>query len=283
MKKNLSYRVLALVMIFLFSMPLYVSVAQNTKQPSKTKQTLKAKPATIAKQMYYEVKIYRVNTPAQSSLTDKYLREAFIPALHRAKIKNIGVFKPIESDTAFGKIIYVFIPYQTTDQYFNLVASLENDKVYQEAGNDFIDAPYNAPPFARYESVFMKAFSQMPQMKVPAFTTPVNERIYELRSYESATEAKALKKMHMFNEGGEIKIFEEINANPVFYGQVLLGSMKPRLMYLTTYADMKSHDERWAAFRNHPEWKRLSSMDEYKNSTSKTKAFLCHPTDYSDF
>lgn len=283
MKRNLSYRALSLVLIFLLSMPLYVSIAQTTKQTGKSKSAPKGKTAVNAKQMYYEVKIYRVSTPAQSSLTDKYLKEAFIPALHRANIKNIGVFKPIESDTAFGKIIYVFIPYQTPDQYFNLVTVLENDKVYQQAGNDFLDAPYNAPPFNRYESVFMKAFSHMPQMKVPSFSTPVNERIYELRSYESATEAKALKKMHMFNEGGEIKIFEDVKANPVFYGQVLLGSMKPRLMYLTTYADMKSHDECWADFRNHPEWKRLSSMDEYKNSTSKTKAFLCHPTDYSDF
>lgn len=282
MKRNLSYRALALVLIFL-SMPFYVSNAQTKKQPTKTQPASKSKTDAKAKQMYYEVKIYRVSTPAQSSLTDKYLKEAFIPALHRSNIKNIGVFKPVESDTAFGKIIYVLIPYQTPDQYFNLVTALENDKVYQQAGNDFLDAPYNAPPFTRYESIFMKAFSHMPQMKVPSFSTPVNERIYELRSYESATEAKALKKMNMFNEGGEIKIFEDIKANPVFYGQVLLGSMKPRLMYLTTYADMKSHDERWADFRNHPEWKRLSSMEEYKNSTSKTKAFLCHPTDYSDF
>ena len=62
----------------------------------------------------------------------------------------------------------------------------------------------------------------------------------------------------MFNEGGEIGIFEKIGANAVFYAQVLLGSQKPRLMYMTTYSDMKSHDEHWAAFRNHPEWKTLS-------------------------
>ncbi len=156
-------------------------------------------------------------------------------------------------------------------------------KIYQTAGKDFIDAPFDNPPFVRYESVFMKAFSRMPQFRVTSYTTPVSERIYELRSYESATEAKALKKIKMFNEGGEIGIFEKIGANPVFWGQVLLGSQKPRLMYMTTYSDMKSHDEHWLAFRNSPEWKTISSMEEYKNSTSKTKAFLLHPTDYSDF
>lgn len=239
--------------------------------------------APKGKQMYYEVKIYRYSTPQQAQATDNYLKNAFIPAVHRAGLKNIGVFKPVEQDTAFGKMTYVFIPYNSYDEYFKLVTTLENDQTYKQAGKDFLDADVKAAPFNRYESVFMKAFAFMPQMKTYSYTTPAGERIYELRSYESATEAKALKKIQMFNEGGEIKIFEEVGSNAVFYAQVLLGSQKPRLMYLTTYQDMKSHDEKWNAFRNHPDWKRISSLDEYKNSTSKTKAFLCHPTDYSDF
>jgi hypothetical protein len=123
----------------------------------------------------------------------------------------------------------------------------------------------------------------MPEFRAPSFTTPKSERIYEYRSYESATEAKAAKKIHMFNEGGEIGIFEKIGANAAFYAKVIMGSQMPRLIYMTTYANMKSHDECWAAFRNHPDWKRLSGMEEYKNTTSKTRAFLLHPADYSDF
>ncbi len=239
--------------------------------------------AAPAKQMYYEIKIYRIKDPGQAATIDKYLKDAFIPAMHRAGISKVGVFKPVESDTAFGKFIYVFIPFKKVDQYLKLTSTLEKDQVYQQAGKEFLDAPYNNPPFVRYESILLKAFSHMPEFRVPTFSTPVSERIYELRSYESATEAKALKKIQMFNEGGEIGIFEKIGANAVFYAQVLMGSQKPRLMYMTTYADMKSHDEHWVAFRNSPEWKTLSSMEEYKNSTSKTKPYLLHPADYSDF
>jgi hypothetical protein len=239
--------------------------------------------AAPAKQMYYEIKIYRINSTAQAEVTDKYLKDALIPAMHRAGISKIGVFKPVETDTAFGKLIYVFIPYKNYDQYFQQEGILAADKVYQQAGKDFIDAPYNNPPFVRYESVFMKAFPLMPEFKVPSFTTPPGERIYELRSYESATEAKATKKIQMFNEGGEIAIFQKIGANAVFYAQVLLGSQKPRLMYMTTYANMKAHDDCWAAFRATPEWKTLSAMEEYKNTVSKANPFLLHPTDYSDF
>jgi hypothetical protein len=235
------------------------------------------------KQMYYEIKIYRVNSPSQESRVDAYLKDAFLPALHRAGIPKVAVFKPVENDTAFGKIVYVFIPYKNFAQYEKLVSKLNQDNAYQQAGKSFLDAPYNDPPFARHEDILLRAFSQMPVFKVHAYSTPPSQRIYELRSYESGTEAKALKKIQMFNEGGEMAIFEKIGSNAVFYGQVIFGSQKPRLMYLTTYSDMKSHDEHWNAFRNAPEWKVLSGMDEYKNSTSKTKAFLCHPTDYSDF
>jgi len=38
---------------------------------------------------------------------------------------------------------------------------------------------------------------------------------------------------------------------------------------MTTFADMKAHDERWDAFRNHPEWKALSAVEKYKNTVSR--------------
>ena len=236
-----------------------------------------------AEQMYYEIKVYRLNDPGKAAVIDKYLKDAFIPAMHRAGISTVGVFKPVEADTAYGKMVYVFIPYKTADQYFKIIEILDKDQVYLQAGKEFLDAPYNNPPFSRYESIFMKAFAFMPQFKVYKYDTPPAQRIYELRSYESATEAKAQSKIKMFNEGGEIAIFEKVGSNAVFYAQVLFGSQKPRLMYMTTYADMKSHDEHWAAFRIHPDWLILKAKEEYLNNTSKTKAFLCHPTDYSDF
>jgi len=239
--------------------------------------------AASPKQMYYELRIYRLKDAGKGAVIDKYLKDAFIPAMHRAGIPTIGVFKPIETDTAFGKMVYVFIPYKNMDQYLKALKALETDPAHLQAGKDFLDAPWNDPPFTRYESVFMKAFAFMPQFKAPVFTTPRGERIYELRSYESWTEEKARKKIHMFNEGGEMAIFEKIGANAVFYGQVLLGSLKPRLMYMTTYSDMKSQKEHWAAFSAHPDWKALRAKEEYANTVIRPNAFLLHPTDYSDF
>jgi hypothetical protein len=270
MKRIKTLGLIAVLISSVFSIPL---ICKGAPKAGMTK----------GKQMYYEIRIYRISRPSQEARMDDFLKNAFIPAVHRAGINTVGVFKPIEGDSTFGKIVYIFIPYKNVEQFFELGAKLERDPEYKKSGMAFLDAPYDDPSFARYETVFLKAFSYMPEFRIPSFTTPRDERIYELRSYESATEAKAAKKIHMFNEGGEIGIFEKIGANAVFYAKVIMGSEMPRLMYMTTYANMKSHDECWAAFRDHPDWKTLSQLEEYKNTVSKINVYLLHPTSYSDF
>jgi hypothetical protein len=245
--------------------------------------SVKGYSAVTEKQQYYEIKIYRIADKAQEVRVDAYLKDAYLPALHRAGISTVGVFKPVEADTAFGKLIYVFIPFKTLDQFIQLPDLLGKDKVYADAGKSFCDAPYDQPPYARLESVLLKAFTDMPHFVAPKYTSPVPERIYELRSYESATEAKALKKIQMFNQGGEIELFKTLDFNPVFFAEVLVGSHMPNLMYMTTFSDMKSHDEHWKTFVSSDGWKKLSGMDEYKNTVSKANPYLLHPASYSDF
>ena len=245
--------------------------------------------AGAAKQQYYEIRIYHFTDKMQEARIDSYLKDAYLPALHRAGIPIVGVFKPVEADTAFGKLVYVFIPFKTVDQFMQLPALLQKDKLFGEAGKSFIDAPFNDPPYKRYESVFLKAFMNFPQFVAPKYSNSPSERIYELRSYESATDAKAIKKIESgeITNGptitGEIDIFKKLEFNPVFWGEVLLGSHMPNLMYMTTFSDMKSHDDHWSAFGKTEEWKKLSGMDEYKNTVSKANPFLLHPTSYSDF
>jgi hypothetical protein len=234
------------------------------------------------KQEYYEIRIYHVYGPQEGKL-DAFLKDVYLPALHRAGISKVGVFKPLETATESGKVIFMFIPYKTSEQYLMLPEVLEKDQVYKEAGRSFLDAPVNEPPYIRNESIFIKAFLNMPQPYFPEYTNPVAERVYELRSYESATEAKAAKKIEMFNQGGEIDIFTNLKFNAVFYGEVLAGSARPNLMYMTTFTDMKSREDHWKAFGNTAEWKRLSALEEYKNTVSGITRYLLRPTSYSDF
>ncbi|MEI6141882.1 MAG: NIPSNAP family protein [Mariniphaga sp.] len=232
---------------------------------------------------YYQIQTYRINGKAQEARVDNFLKSAYLPALHRAGIKTVGVFKPLPNDTIFKNQIIVLLPLTSPDQLDKLNSTLLKDAVYQTDGADFLGAPFDNVPFQRKESILLKAFPEAPEMFIPKHQTKPSERIYELRSYEGPTQNLFLKKVKMFNEGGEVKLFKSLDFNAVFYAEVISGPTMPNLMYLTTFSDMASHNAHWDAFRNHPDWKKLSSLDEYKHTVSKSVIMLLNPTDYSDF
>ena len=84
----------------------------------------------------------------------------------------------------------------------------------------------------------------------------------------------------MFNEG-ETDIFDRLNFNPIFYGEVIAGSNMPNLMYMTSHANLKEREKNWDNFREDKEWERMSGMEEYKNTVSHSDIILLHPTEYS--
>ncbi len=233
------------------------------------------------KQGYFEIKIYTLKDKSQEDRVGAFLKDAYLPALHKSGINNVGVFKPVESDTTFGKRIFVLIPYLTLDQFektTNLLASTTFN-----AGQEYLDADYTNPPFVRQQSILLRAFPGMPGMGTPALSSPRSERIYELRSYEGPTEKIYRNKVKMFNDGDEIGLFQRLGFNAVFYADVIAGSRMPNLMYMTTFENQTSHDEKWNAFRQDPQWKNLSSMAEYQHNVSKINIYLLRPVAYSDF
>jgi hypothetical protein len=138
--------------------------------------------------------------------------------MHRLGIKTVGVFKPVAADTvSFGKLIYVLTPIKNLDQLLTLPKQLSADAAYLEAGKDYIDAEYKNPPYARYETIVLQAFTDAPMLKLPKLNGPKSERVYELRSYEGHTEKIYQNKVKMFNAGGEVPLFASLNFNAVFY------------------------------------------------------------------
>lgn len=240
--------------------------------------------AAAADRDFYQLKIYHLKTSQQVAQLDNFLETAYLPALHRAGITNVGVFKPIADAAAANEwLTYVFIPFTSYDQFASLEATLQNDPAYQEAGKDYLHAPYNNPPYDRIETILMDAFEGSPRFEVPNLTSPRAERVYELRSYESATEAYYRNKVDMFNKGDEIGLFKRLGFNAVFYGEVIAGSRMPNLMYLTTFENKQSRDEHWEAFSKDAYWKELSAKPEYQHNVSRNQQIFLYPTDYSDF
>lgn len=232
---------------------------------------------------YYQIQVYKLTGKAQEEKVDNFLKKAYLPALHRAGIKTVGVFKPVETDTLCGKRVFVWIPFTSLDHFAKILDALQKDKEYQKAGIDFLGAPYDQTPFMRKESILLLAFHLNPNFALPSFSTPHAQRIYELRSYEGGTENLYRKKVEMFNEGGECTIFKNLGFNPLFFAEVISGSTMPNLMYMTTFSDLASRTSHWDAFKAHPDWKKLSGMPEYKNTVSKSVILFLHPADYSDF
>lgn len=239
--------------------------------------------AIAQKREYYEIKVYNITSKTQEERVDRFLKTAYVPALHRAGISKVGVFKPVETDTVnYGKKIFVLIPFTSLEQFGKLPETLQKDKQFESSGAEYLNAPFNDLPYARLESILLYAFSGMPKMEVPKHATPVQERIYELRSYEGHTEKIFKNKVKMFNDGDEVGLFKRLGFNAVFYAEVIAGSRMPNLMYMTTFPNKTSRDEHWKAFSADPQWKTLSGMSEYKNNVSKIDIFFLHPTDYSD-
>ncbi|MFY0253668.1 NIPSNAP family protein [Chitinophaga sp. 30R24] len=254
----MKYSTLLLVLLLICSMKLYAKDRQ-----------------------YYQIKIYHLKTQEQEAQVDNYLQKALLPALHRMGIKQAGIFKPVTIDTADIKI-YVLIPFQSLEQFVGLEKTLEADKSYQANGKDYIDAAWNNAPYNRIESILLQAFPGMPVLEAPVLQASKNERVYELRSYESPTEKYFVNKVKMFNIGDEISIFKNLHFNAVFYASVIAGSRMPNLMYMTTFNSKEDRDAHWKAFNTDAKWKSLFAMEEYNHNVSKSDILFLRPTDYSD-
>ncbi len=232
---------------------------------------------------YYQLITYQFSNTAQEHSIDGYLEKALLPALHRKSIKQVGVFKPIANDTSIRKIIYVLIPSNKIETLLTLSTQLLKDKEYLQTGKEYLDALHTNPPYQRMESTLMYAFAMAPKMILPKLTGPKSGRVYELRSYESPTEKYYRNKVKMFNEGGEVVLFDRLQFNAIFYAEVISGSRMPNLVYMTSFENMEERNKHWKTFVDDPEWKKLVSMEEYKNNVSKAEIILTRAAAYSDY
>lgn len=231
----------------------------------------------MEKQDFFQLRIYHYETARQEQLIDDYLQQAYIPALHKLGFSQVGVFKPIDRT---NRTIYVFLSASDLRAFATLDTRLNNEPDYLRAGKAYLEAPYDDPAYLRIETILLQAFEGMPKAGTPELTAPRNERVYELRSYEGASEKLSGNKIHMFNHG-EIEIFKKLGFNAVFYGQVISGSTMPNLMYLTTFNSMADRDEHWEAFW--PLYQPMRDMPKYQNNVSKNVTLLLYPTEYADF
>ena len=234
-----------------------------------------------ADRQFYQLKIYWIDNETQESRLDHYFKDAYLPALHRAGVEKVGVFKSIEGKNDGKKFVMVFTPFNSLGEIENIKDRLSKDATFVEAGGDYIMAAHDDPPYKRIEVILLRAFSETPVMGTPVAEGQKSERVYELRSYEAATEFLYKRKVEMFNEG-ESALFIKLGFHPLFFAEVLSSSYMPHLMYMITFSDEISQEAHWSTFGEHPEWNAMKDLERYQNTVSSITRYLMYPADYSD-
>ncbi|MFO7692821.1 MAG: NIPSNAP family protein [Vicinamibacterales bacterium] len=228
---------------------------------------------------FYELRTYEMQTGNRRAVLNEYLEKAFIPALNRLGSRPVGVFSVVAGSNALN--LFVLVPHASLESVLAGHGKLAADPEYLKAAAPYLLASIDDPAYTRYESTLLWAFKNLPKVRVPAETAGNTPRIFELRIYESHSEAAALKKVEMFNEGGEIAIFDKVGLRSVFFGQTLIGRRQPNLVYMTVHQDMAAREKAWENFRNSPGWKALSSNPVYANTVSATTVVFLRPAAYS--
>ena len=244
-------------------------------------------PDSGATQEYYELRVYHLKSDGGRVLLDAYLSKALIPGLNRLGSRPVGVFVQQErSGAAAGtevrepSAVTVLIPYPSIEAFASCGKRLNADAEHEKVGAEYLQVAKANPAFERIESWLLLAFAGMPKVELPAYCRERKPRMFELRTYESYSEVKALTKVEMFN-AGETELMREVKLGPIFFGQALIGSRLPHLTYMLSAESPEAHKQHWDAFRAHPKWDQMKNDPQYADTVSKiTNQFLV-PTSYS--
>jgi hypothetical protein len=241
--------------------------------------TARAADAPAAGGQYLELRAYRLRAGAAHALLDSYLEKALIPALNARGVEAVGVFT--EPEAKDGPAVWVLIPHPSLASVGSVDAALNTDPAVLAAGADYLSSPTKEQPaFDRIDSWLLLPFSGMPRLAVPALARAGKPRVFEMRTYESFSELKALKKVAMFN-AGEIGVMQEVDLSPVFYGEALMGRDLPHLTYMLCSADMAAHKRNWDRFLAHPVWTALKNDPQYADTVQKITSRFLVPAAYS--
>lgn len=215
---------------------------------------------SAAPREYYQIRRYQLQAGPQTKITESYFGDALIPALTRMGMGPIGAFK-----LDYGPetpAFYVLIPGRSVEALAMIDLRLAQDAVFLKAAEPFWNASATAPAFLRVESSLLAAFEGWPRLISPATTATKSKRIFQLRTYESPSDAAHVRKVEMFHKG-EFEIFQKAGCHPVFFGDALIGTRMPQLTYMLSFANLTELEAGWAAFGSDPDWKKLSSSPRY--------------------
>lgn len=237
----------------------FLATSLATSAAALTRPSAAQTPTTSSRE-FYQLRRYILQSGHQTALTEHYIGDALIPALARRGMGPVGAFQlDIGPETP---VFYVLIPSRSIDALVTLDLDLAHDAEFLKAADPFWSAPATAQAFIRVESSLLAAFEGWPRVTPPQPPLAHGKRIFQLRTYESPSFRDHVVKVEMFHSG-EFAVFQAAGFQPIFFGDMLIGTRMPCLTYMLCMSDLADMDAKWNAFRNDPNWKKLSSDPRY--------------------
>jgi hypothetical protein len=241
--------------------------------------TLNAAAATPPKTCVIELARFQLrNGPENQRQRAADFLKAYLPVAKRAGIGPVGVFSgTVAEDSPFLLLLQSYPGWAEVEA---ADVKLTSDPGFHKA----VTAWYaGGLPYVRTEATLLRAFAGMPAIVVPAAEGRKTPRLFELRTYESATYLTLERKIKMFEEG-EIDIFRRVGLLPVFFGQTLIGRNMPNLTYMVAYDDWAARERNWRAFGSDPEWQKLRAQPGYSDAeiVSNISNVLLSPLPFSE-
>jgi len=258
----------------------FISTAALTGLATASAAKLQAAASTDGKDLI-ELRVYSFDSNSQEEAFEQFLQKTALPALNQLGIQPVGVFRLSKEDNpkleaAYDRpLLFVLLPHKSMDSVVRLTEQLAGNSEFVTQGRATLEAPKNAPAYKRFESSLFLAFDHAPRVQTVSQSP---DRRLQLRIYESHNDERALKKIEMYNQGGEIAIFKRCGMPPVFFGTAVAGDRLPNLTYLLGFANPAEMDAAWKRFRDHPDWLSLKADPQYKDTANKITNIVLRPS-----
>lgn len=228
---------------------------------------------------YIEIKTYTCSSVTKRDALMGVFDAALVPALNRQGIKQVGIFwsdaTVNDGNATYATNLFVVIPHPTLESLAEGDRRLLADAKFMHDAAALFNAPMADPLYDTCSSVLLQAFATCPQVRQ---VTASADRVLQLRTYNSYTIERNVRKIEMFEQGGEIGIFHACGMEPVFFGQALAGDRLANLTYMLGFANKEAKEAAWMRFRARPEWIKLKADPRYKDTANKITNILMRPS-----
>jgi len=242
--------------------------------------TVAALPSTSAaeaasKREFIELRTYTVKDDDKKAKLIAALDSALIPALNAQGIKPVGVFCARDDEKDFQQNVFVLFAHKSPESAAMVATKLLADEKFMKGGAAFFEGSSKDPLYVTYESTLLHGFE-----KCPTIETPVSgkDRLFQIRYYRSWNIDKNAKKVHMFDEGGELPLFRKTGMHPIFFGDTVFGKMMPNLTYMLGFETDAAKDAAWKAFVDSPEWQEIKGNPMYADTATEIVNIFLKPS-----